>query len=80
MAGGADAETAKRYTASMYASLADLAEGKVGVGFDSLAREAATPGGLNEMALKMLQEGSTFPDLRRALDAILERFGEPPVD
>ena len=78
-AGGADAETSKRYTASMYASLAGLAESKAGIGFDSLAQEAATPGGLNEMALKMIEEGTTFPDLRRTLDAILERFGEPPV-
>jgi pyrroline-5-carboxylate reductase len=78
-AGGADPETSKCYTASMYASLASLAEGKTGVGFDVLAREAATPGGLNQMALEMIREGSSFPDLRRALDAILERFGEPPV-
>jgi pyrroline-5-carboxylate reductase len=79
MAGGAEAETAKRYTASMYASLASLAESQTGIGFDRLAQEAATPGGLNEMALKMIKQGTTFPDLRRALDAILERFGEPPV-
>ena len=78
-AGGADPATSKRYTASMYASLASLAEGKTGMGFDDLAREAATPGGLNQMALGMIEEGTTFTDLRRALDAILERFGEPPV-
>jgi pyrroline-5-carboxylate reductase len=79
VAGGADAETAKRYTASMYASLASLAESKAGISFDSLAQEAATSGGLNELALKMIEQGTTFPDLRRSLDAILERFGEPPV-
>ena len=78
VAGGADPETSKRYTASMYASLASLAEHKP-VAFDALAREAATPGGLNQMALGMIREGSGFTDLRRALDAILERFGEPPV-
>jgi len=27
----------------------------------------------------MIQEGTTLPDLKRALDAILDRFGEPPV-
>ena len=63
----------------MYTSLASLAEGKTRVGFARLAEEAATPGGLNEMALKRVKAGSTFTDLRRALDAILERFGEPPV-
>jgi pyrroline-5-carboxylate reductase len=78
-AGGADGEISRRYTASMYACLASLAESKTGTGFADLAREAATPGGLNEMALKMIEGGSTFPDLRRALDAILARFGEDPV-
>jgi len=34
---------------------------------------------MNEMALRMTREGTTYPDLRRCLDAILERFGEPPV-
>jgi hypothetical protein len=63
----------------MYACLASLAESKTGTGFADLAREAATPGGLNEMALKLIEGGSTFPDLRRALDAILARFGEDPV-
>jgi pyrroline-5-carboxylate reductase len=79
VAGGADPEHARRYTASMYACLAALAEGKAGTGFGELAREAATPGGLNEMALRMIEPGSTFRDLRQALDAILVRFGEPPV-
>jgi len=78
-AGGADPAAAKRYTASMYASLASLAEHKVDSGFKELAHEAATPGGLNEMALAMVRKGSGFEDLRGALDAILARFGEPPV-
>jgi len=79
VAGGADPETSKRYTASMYSSLAALAENKPGVGFQTLAQEAATPGGLNEMSLSMIGEGTTFPDLRRALDAILQRFQEAPI-
>jgi pyrroline-5-carboxylate reductase len=77
VAAGADPEAAKRYTASMYASLASLAEQRTGTGFRELAREAATPGGMNEMALGMTGRGSALPDLRDALDAILERFGEP---
>jgi hypothetical protein len=31
------------------------------------------------MALGLIREGSTFADLKRALDAILARFGETPV-
>ena len=78
-AGGADPAVSKRYTASMYASLAALAESPDSGDFAALAQEAATPGGMNEMALRMTREGTTYPDLRRCLDAILERFGEPPV-
>jgi len=78
-AGGADPELGRRYTASMYASLASLAEHKPGAAFGELAREAATPGGLNELALELARAGSTYPDLVRSLDAILARFGEPPV-
>ena len=79
VAGGADPAISKRYTASMYAALASLAEQKTSASFKALTGEAATPGGLNEMALGMIQEGTTLPDLKRALDAILDRFGEPPV-
>jgi len=78
-AGGADPESARRYTASMYGALANLAERKAGVGFAVLAHEAATPGGLNELALGRIKAGTTCSDLRRALDAILERLGEAPV-
>lgn len=79
VAGGADPEASRRYTASMYAALAGLAEAKDSPDFHELATEAATPGGLNEMALKLMQAGTAFPDLRKALDAILARFGEKPV-
>jgi pyrroline-5-carboxylate reductase len=74
-AGGADPLVTRRYIASMYASLASLAEHRTDAGFRELAEEAATPGGLNEMALRLTREGTTFPDLSRALDAILSRFG-----
>jgi len=79
VAGGADPAVSQRYTASMYASLASLAEGDGAPGFAALAAHAATPGGMNEMALALTRAGDTFPDLRRALDRILERFGETPV-
>jgi pyrroline-5-carboxylate reductase len=73
---GADPATCQRYTASMFACLAALAEGRPDAGFQELATEAATPGGLNEMALRMMREGTAYPDLTRALEAILGRFGE----
>lgn len=79
-AGGVDPESSRRYAASMYGSLANLAERNPGVGFDVLAREAATPGGLNEMALRMIKAGTTYSDLRLTLDEILKRFGETPVE
>lgn len=74
---GAGEDVSKRYTASMFASLARLAE--EGEPFDILAAEAATPGGLNEMALRMMKEGSMFTDHAAALDAILARFGPDPA-
>lgn len=77
--GGTDPEVARRYTASMYASLAQIAASS-DLSFQTLASEAATPGGLNEMALRMMQGGTMFPDFRQTIDAILERFGEAPVE
>ena len=79
VAEGADPETSRRYTASMYAALAALAEQHPGVSFQELAREAATPGGLNEMAAAMAEAGSTYLDVARSLDAIRARLGEPPL-
>jgi pyrroline-5-carboxylate reductase len=74
--GGAQPRIARSYTAAMMASVVRMADGEVP--FEDLAREAATPGGLNEMALRMLQGGAAFTDLEAALDAILARL-EPAL-
>ncbi len=63
---------AQAYLVGMMAALTRMAEG--GEPLDGLAREAATPGGLNEMALARLRGGTLFPDLEAALDAILARI------
>lgn len=75
--GGARAGVAHDYTVSMFGALTRLAEG--GVAFDRLAAEAATTGGLNEMALRMMQAGSMFTDYQATLDAVLARFGADPA-
>jgi pyrroline-5-carboxylate reductase len=73
---GARPEAARAYTASMMAAMTGMAGGTEP--FEALAAEAATPGGLNEMALAMMRTGSGFRDLEAALDAILARLdGEP---
>jgi len=69
---GARPEAARAYTASMLAAVTGMADGAEP--FDHLAAEAATPGGLNEMALGMLRGGTFFRDLETALDAILARL------
>lgn len=69
---GTRPELARDYLLAMAGALDRMAEG--GADLDDLAREAATPGGLNEMALGMLRAGSLFPDLDAALDAILARI------
>jgi hypothetical protein len=56
----------------MLASVTGMADGTEP--FDHLAAEAATPGGLNELALGMMRGGTFFRDLETALDAILARL------
>ena len=69
---GVQPEVAQTYLVGMMAALTRMAEG--GESLAALAREAATPGGLNEMALASLRRGTLFPDLEAVLDAILARI------
>ena len=69
---GVRPELARDYLVAMVGALDRMAED--GAPLDALAREAATPGGLNEMALARLRRGTLFPDLEAVLDAILARI------
>jgi pyrroline-5-carboxylate reductase len=71
---GAAPEIAAEYTASMYHSLAAVTLGADKDPFAEMAKEAATPGGLNEMAVAMMEDDGVYRSLRKALDAIWQRF------
>jgi pyrroline-5-carboxylate reductase len=63
---------ATRYVASMVAALAEPT--RSGEPFDQLAREHATPGGINEQFLSELEQGGTFENVSLALQRVLDRL------
>jgi pyrroline-5-carboxylate reductase len=69
---GIPAPAATRYVASMFAGLAEAT--RSGASFDELAREHATPGGINEQFRYELEQRGTFDDVRRGLQRILDRL------
>ena len=70
---GVPERDATRYVASVFAGLADTLRDSAD-DFDSLARDHATPGGLNEQFSTALREAGTFETVGRSLDAVLERL------
>jgi pyrroline-5-carboxylate reductase len=66
--------TAADYTASMAHALARVALVDGTDRFARLAREAATPGGLNEQVVGALRAGGAYTNVREALDAVLARI------
>ena len=73
---GVPERDATRYVASVFAGLADTLRASH-QDFASLAREHATPGGLNEQFSAALREAGTFETVGRTLDAVLERLPPP---
>lgn len=76
VAGGIQTTTARTYVASMFHALSVLAleEGKMDLG--ELRAEAATPGGLNEQALREIRDLGGYRAFLSALDSILVRLGK----
>lgn len=70
---GADRTISKKYIAAMFGALSNLAF-ETGGDFLEMADEAATPGGLNEQARKMIAEAGGYKSFIDALDAIVKRF------
>ena len=56
----------------MFAGLA--AATRSGQGFEQLARDHATAGGINEQFLNELEQGGTFEHVRLGLQRVLERL------
>ena len=66
------APAATRYVASMFAGLAEAT--RSGERFEQLAREHATPGGINEQFLNELEQGGTFERVSLGLRRVLDRL------
>jgi len=75
---GVDRKTAGQYTASVFHALCVLAMQVPDGRYAGLIDEAATPGGLNEQALRMIRERQGYRPFLEALDAILTRLGGTP--
>jgi pyrroline-5-carboxylate reductase len=63
---------ATHYVASMFAGLAEAT--RSGERFEQLAREHATPGGINEQFLNELEQGGTFERVTLGLRHVLDRL------
>ena len=76
---GVAADMAARYVVSMFLAQTQLAAdaGKTDLG--ELAAEAATPGGINEQALREISEAGAYDAFVQALDSILKRLEEKPT-
>jgi pyrroline-5-carboxylate reductase len=70
---GVDRTISNKYIAAMFGALSNLAFETDG-DFLEMADEAATPGGLNEQARKMVAEAGGYKSFIDALDAIVKRF------
>jgi pyrroline-5-carboxylate reductase len=77
---GIPADTAARFTVSQFAGLMALAGAAPPGQYDTLARQAATPGGLNEQALAQLRAAGVYDAFRGALDAVLQRLMAAQAD
>jgi len=77
-AAGIDAQTARDYTAAMFLALSQAAANASGKNFSNLVNEAATPGGLNAQALKLIRSRGAYKAFQTALDSIADRLGVRP--
>ena len=69
---GVEPAVAQHYAAGFYRAVAGPLEGVEDVA--ALIAEAQTPGGLNEQALRTLNDAAWFGEVDPVLDAILSRF------
>ena len=71
---GVKAETANPYIMDMYCSLASPSSQGVLPNFGALKKEATTPHGMNEQALKIVTEMRAHAYYKMSVDAIMDRF------
>lgn len=70
---GVDQKQAADYTASMFAALSVLAQKSPTGDLHQLADESMTPGGLNELARKIISEAGGYNHLEPVLQAVASR-------
>ena len=73
-AGGVGHEAAEQYVRAFIHCLAVMAQNLPPA---ELARRAATPGGINEQALRILREAGGLAPFRQALDSVFARMNTP---
>lgn len=73
IAQGMSEVAARRHVASTFAGLATKLRGQE-PDFEKLAREHATPGGINEQFLGLLEEAHVFDTIDLGLDRVLDRL------
>jgi len=72
---GVDPDLGAGYTTGLFQALSALPL-ESGEDLNALSEEAATPGGMNAMALRMIEESGAFETFRSALDAVIARYPE----
>lgn len=70
---GIPQEQAREYTARIFAGMSATAVEAPEHTFEVLAKDHATPGGLNEQVVKNLRAHGVFETLRESLDAVMGR-------
>lgn len=72
---GARGDTAVAYLPALFECLSRQAAEAPGEGaFATLAREAQTPGGINEQAMRLVREAGAYAGVLAALDAVVARL------
>jgi len=68
------AEVADTYVGAMFHAVSDAGLSICGEGFESIATEHATPGGLNEQLLRELTNAGCYENVSKGLSLIFERI------
>ncbi|CAM9888807.1 unnamed protein product [Chrysoparadoxa australica] len=74
---GVDSKTSGKFVASLFSATAALAESELDIKsntFSDMAHHAATPGGLNEMAVNSMIADGVYESTRQALQDTLDRL------
>lgn len=72
---GVDEKMAAKYITAMFLAQTQLAADSEDADFGELAAQAATPGGINEQALREIREVNGYEVFAKALKSLLKRLG-----